>query len=241
MTMSDTGSSFAQWAALYHHHDPAGGPVLPDDDAADAGNGIGSGTATAASPTSGGSSGGSPTTKAAWGQQQLLHRVEGPRVAGKPAAARRRTRASRRAPMTLLNTDAANFRAMVQQFTGVPAPLAGAFRVGDGAPVISFAADYGFPPASSSSAVNVSFFDHQLHRSQQHHAAPPVHRQQQQYAGASPFGGYSSGLVQGGGASDVFPASAEDRMLLQSILAAQMPHMPPPVSGANTSSHGFFA
>ncbi|XP_043688997.1 VQ motif-containing protein 22-like [Telopea speciosissima] len=33
---------------------------------------------------------------------------------------RRRSRASRRAPTTLLNTDTTNFRAMVQQFTGVP-------------------------------------------------------------------------------------------------------------------------
>ncbi|KAL7086576.1 hypothetical protein ACP275_13G009900 [Erythranthe tilingii] len=34
---------------------------------------------------------------------------------------RRRSRASRRTPTTLLNTDATNFRAMVQQFTGGPA------------------------------------------------------------------------------------------------------------------------
>lgn len=33
---------------------------------------------------------------------------------------RRRTRASRRAPTTLLNTDTTNFRAMVHQFTGAP-------------------------------------------------------------------------------------------------------------------------
>ncbi|XP_042520889.1 VQ motif-containing protein 22-like [Macadamia integrifolia] len=33
---------------------------------------------------------------------------------------RRRSRASRKAPTTLLNTDTTNFRAMVQQFTGVP-------------------------------------------------------------------------------------------------------------------------
>ncbi|KAL9316860.1 hypothetical protein ACSQ67_017861 [Phaseolus vulgaris] len=33
---------------------------------------------------------------------------------------RRRCRASRRTPTTLLNTDATNFRAMVQQFTGAP-------------------------------------------------------------------------------------------------------------------------
>ncbi|XP_041992948.1 VQ motif-containing protein 22-like [Salvia splendens] len=35
--------------------------------------------------------------------------------------ARRRSRASRRTPTTLLNTDTANFRAMVQHFTGGPA------------------------------------------------------------------------------------------------------------------------
>ncbi|KAL1555459.1 VQ motif-containing protein 22-like [Salvia divinorum] len=34
---------------------------------------------------------------------------------------RRRSRASRRTPTTLLNADAANFRAMVQHFTGGPA------------------------------------------------------------------------------------------------------------------------
>ncbi|KAH0455611.1 hypothetical protein IEQ34_015643 [Dendrobium chrysotoxum] len=38
--------------------------------------------------------------------------------ATKPA--RKRSRASRRTPTTLLNTDASNFRTMVQQFTGVP-------------------------------------------------------------------------------------------------------------------------
>ncbi|KAG6394519.1 hypothetical protein SASPL_145107 [Salvia splendens] len=41
------------------------------------------------------------------------------------AAARnpkKRSRASRRAPTTVLTTDTANFRAMVQEFTGIPAP-----------------------------------------------------------------------------------------------------------------------
>ncbi|KAK8600879.1 hypothetical protein V6N13_059379 [Hibiscus sabdariffa] len=35
---------------------------------------------------------------------------------------KKRTRASRRAPTTVLATDATNFRAMVQEFTGIPAP-----------------------------------------------------------------------------------------------------------------------
>jgi len=38
-----------------------------------------------------------------------------------PKPIRRRSRASRRTPTTLLNTDTTNFRAMVQQFTGGPA------------------------------------------------------------------------------------------------------------------------
>ncbi|XP_057786518.1 VQ motif-containing protein 22 [Salvia miltiorrhiza] len=37
---------------------------------------------------------------------------------------RRRSRASRRTPTTLLNTDTTNFRAMVQQFTGGPTAAA---------------------------------------------------------------------------------------------------------------------
>ncbi|CAL0307834.1 unnamed protein product [Lupinus luteus] len=35
---------------------------------------------------------------------------------------KKRTRASRRAPTTILTTDTSNFRAMVQEFTGIPAP-----------------------------------------------------------------------------------------------------------------------
>ncbi|KAL3637379.1 hypothetical protein CASFOL_018547 [Castilleja foliolosa] len=35
---------------------------------------------------------------------------------------RKRSRASRRAPTTVLSTDTTNFRAMVQEFTGIPAP-----------------------------------------------------------------------------------------------------------------------
>ncbi|WVZ79042.1 hypothetical protein U9M48_026670 [Paspalum notatum var. saurae] len=249
MAMSDTGSSFAQWAGMYHH-DPL--PALPTDDDLAAG----AAAAAAGSPTSGGSSG-SPTTTAkaaAAGQHQhqqlLLHGVEGPR-AGKPA--RRRSRASRRAPVTLLNTDAANFRAMVQQFTGIPAPPAGAF----GGPVINFAADYGFPPPHSSASAAVMAFDFDHHHQHQLHAATPLQDQQQlrrqQYTGASsasPFGyggGGGGGLLQGGG-GDVFGshglASAEDRLLLQSIQAAsQMPHMTPAsAAGANTTTtSGFFA
>ncbi|KAK8507746.1 hypothetical protein V6N13_140492 [Hibiscus sabdariffa] len=50
---------------------------------------------------------------------------------GKPA--RKRSRASRRTPTTLFNTDTTNFRAMVQQFTGGPT-----FAPGSGGPTFGF-------------------------------------------------------------------------------------------------------
>ncbi|KAK8546675.1 hypothetical protein V6N13_067871 [Hibiscus sabdariffa] len=50
---------------------------------------------------------------------------------GKPA--RKRSRASRRTPTTLLNTDPTNFRAMVQQFTGGPT-----FAPGSAGPAFGF-------------------------------------------------------------------------------------------------------
>ncbi|KAK8951061.1 hypothetical protein KSP39_PZI003479 [Platanthera zijinensis] len=39
-----------------------------------------------------------------------------------PRSSKKRARASRRAPTTVLTTDTSNFRAMVQEFTGIPAP-----------------------------------------------------------------------------------------------------------------------
>ena len=44
----------------------------------------------------------------------------GPSTSGRTS--KKRTRASRRAPTTVLTTDTSNFRAMVQEFTGIPAP-----------------------------------------------------------------------------------------------------------------------
>lgn len=52
-------------------------------------------------------------------------RGSAPAEQGNPAAARnpkKRSRASRRAPTTVLTTDTTNFRALVQEFTGIPAP-----------------------------------------------------------------------------------------------------------------------
>lgn len=65
-------------------------------------------------PTSSGlgaDSGGSPTVAPPLNQNQ-----------GAPRNPKKRSRASRRAPTTVLTTDTTNFRAMVQEFTGIPAP-----------------------------------------------------------------------------------------------------------------------
>ncbi|KAG2656337.1 VQ motif-containing protein 22-like [Panicum virgatum] len=217
--MGDTGANMAHWAGLY-----GGGNGAPAA-------GTEAAVVTASSPTSGGS-----PTRAQPG-------VEGGRVA-KPA--RRRSRASRRAPVTLLNTDTSNFRAMVQQFTGIPpgpyGPAGGA-----GGPVISFGAgggDYGGGAAlvrpSPTSAV--MSFDHlaaaALQQQQHHHRHASLQgqlfRPQQQYA---------ADVGYGGGGGDMppflhgFESSAEDRLLLQSIQAAQM--MPTRPSSTTSNSNGY--
>ncbi|CAM0908857.1 unnamed protein product [Alopecurus aequalis] len=193
MAMSDTGSSFPQWSDdIYHYDIPSPGLSLGAMDGGGptiAAASTGAAAAAPTSPASAGSADGSPN-----------------RAAGKPASAgRKRARTSRRAPVTMLNTDAANFRAMVQQFTGIPAPPAG--------PVINFGGvpNYGFhqhqPPAA---AASVSFDHHQ-----------------QQYA----FG-YGNGPQQQALAGDVFAhglGSAQDRMLLQTMMPA-----------ANNSANGYF-
>jgi hypothetical protein len=204
MAMSDTASSFADWSDDLYHCAPSPGLSLAAMDGAVADSTIAAAT-TPISPASAGSGDGSPNRTAAGGL--------GPRAAGKPSAGKKRARASRRAPVTMLNTDAANFRAMVQQFTGIPAPPAGPFSVGGGAPVINFGVpDYGF--------------------AQQQPAAVSFDQRQQQYTGAA-FGYGNNGTQQGlaGGMFAHGFGSAEDRMLLQSMQAAQMP-------GAHTANIG---
>ncbi|KAL5206894.1 hypothetical protein ABZP36_035103 [Zizania latifolia] len=65
-----------------------------------------------------------------------------------PRGSRKRTRASRRAPTTVLNTDTSNFRAMVQEFTGIPSPP---FVAGGVAPAASLRTrfDHLFPSPST--------------------------------------------------------------------------------------------
>ncbi|KAI0494979.1 hypothetical protein KFK09_025125 [Dendrobium nobile] len=63
--------------------------------------------------------------------------------------ARKRSRTSRRAPTTLLNTDTTNFRAMVQQFTGVPSVPYTASYMPAGATTLNFGIGFHNPVSQS--------------------------------------------------------------------------------------------
>jgi hypothetical protein len=86
-----------------------------------------------------------------------------------PRKPRKRARASRRAPTTVLTTDATNFRAMVQEFTGFPAP--------------PFAPHLGLSPGavlfgagtSPSGSVGGAPFHHQLLRPSPHKLSASLH------------------------------------------------------------------
>lgn len=86
--------------------------------------------------------------------------------------AKKRPRASRRPPTTVLTTDTSNFRAMVQEFTGIPAPpFAGGAATGARSRF-----DHLFPSRSSSSAAAAALPQYLLRpfaHSKQLHAYPP--------------------------------------------------------------------
>ncbi|KAK4437429.1 VQ motif-containing protein 22 [Sesamum alatum] len=88
---------------------------------------------------------------------------------------RRRARASRRTPTTLLNTDTANFRAMVQQFTGAPAaPFAARPQLVDGGGVLNFMERIATTNANAAAAAvpgsgfHVQYIPSQLQQQQNH-------------------------------------------------------------------------
>ncbi|CAL9763664.1 unnamed protein product [Musa acuminata subsp. burmannicoides] len=95
---------------------------------------------------------------------------------GKPV--RRRSRASRRAPTTMVNTDAANFRMMVQQFTGNPSgPYTAGYHPGGG-PVSNVSND-SVERAHQTTAL-MSFGNPQQHPCQRQ-SHQPQQQQQQNY------------------------------------------------------------
>ncbi|CAD6251723.1 unnamed protein product [Miscanthus lutarioriparius] len=247
--MGDTGANMSPWGGLYMGG--GGAPATTEATAVTTAAGtVAAAGRSVSSPTSGGS-GGSPTRA----QQQHGVGVEGGRV-GKPA--RRRSRASRRAPVTLLNTDTSNFRAMVQQFTGIPAGPYGPGGGAGGGPVISFgggagAGEYGPQLVRPSPTSAVMSFDHHLAAAHAHHhqhrptatsLQSQLFRQQQQYGGDVGYGMHGGGdgmapsFLHGGFES----SSAEDRLLLQSMMHAAQTTMPTagrPASANNGNGYNF--
>ncbi|KAF2288861.1 hypothetical protein GH714_019514 [Hevea brasiliensis] len=106
-------SAPSDWGQFYHHQNLSATMFGCDGGVSDATVATSVTSSAAANiPTSlmGGS--GNSTTSTSGGGLSPEGRVSKP--------VRRRSRASRRTPTTLLNTDTTNFRAMVQQFTGGP-------------------------------------------------------------------------------------------------------------------------
>ncbi|KAJ4894274.1 VQ motif-containing protein 22 [Raphanus sativus] len=97
--------------------------------------------------------------------------------------ARRRSRASRRTPTTLLNTDTSNFRAMVQQFTGGPSAMA----FGSGNTTSGFSLTSSSDPSAGSSQQVPWQYSYQPH-------APPPPQQPYMFSlnNMNPVVGYSN-------------------------------------------------
>lgn len=144
---------------------------------------------TTAATTQLGSGSSSPT--AAAGTNRLS--PEGGRVS-KPV--RRRSRASRRTPTTLLNTDTTNFRAMVQQFTGGPTAPFAASGAHPGGPGFAFGLGtrQNFLNPSAGMVPALAGYHYQQHQQQPQN----LYHQQQQ----SPQYGFS--LSTGAGAGEGF-------------------------------------
>ncbi|RHN69024.1 hypothetical protein MtrunA17_Chr3g0120291 [Medicago truncatula] len=121
---------------------------------------------------------------------------------------RRRSRASRRTPTTLLNTDTTNFRAMVQQFTGGPiAPFAAA-ATSSSPPNFSTLAGLGLGPRASH-PMNQAIMSHPFYQQQ-------LQQQQQQQQYQQHYNMYSGNVnTQVGG--------DHDNMFFQRIMSNPRP------------------
>lgn len=160
-TRSDLGPDLGpgEWVQFYHNTFP-GGPMLGQTPAVSEATVV---TTVASTTVSGPLPTGGPGTSIG------AHLPEDVLV-GRPAA-RKRGRALRRAPTTVLNTDLTNFRAMVQQFTGAPTtPFSSVLGRPDGRTVNS-----GFERPRGLEAMMVRPSETQHHQQYHYH-----HHQQQQ-------------------------------------------------------------
>ncbi|KAF3445076.1 hypothetical protein FNV43_RR14769 [Rhamnella rubrinervis] len=175
--MNQTMSSSSEWMHFYNqnfsgqpsqlpltHHLPSSGPILGsgNDRVSDA-----TVVTTTSTATPLGSGNSSPTN----------HLSPDGRVS-KPA--RKRSRASRRTPTTLLNTDTTNFRAMVQQFTGGPSAPFGSVSQPGGAG-FGFGVVGGRPSYVNPAGAVMVPPGYQLHQQQQQVYGQQQSQQQAQY------------------------------------------------------------
>ncbi|CAK9171521.1 unnamed protein product [Ilex paraguariensis] len=161
-SMSDTTPAFTEWLQFYQTTQPS--PEVPL-------SGLSNATAVVTSPT--GENKMTPVTPptSITGGGDLSPRAS----IGKPA--RRRSRASRRTPTTLLNASATNFRALVQQFTGCQSSFSSSSGSQSGPFNLNFAATneqnyYGTTSTTATSGLN--------HYSQPNPWHEQQHQQQQQ-------------------------------------------------------------
>ncbi|KAJ4747846.1 VQ motif family protein [Rhynchospora pubera] len=236
MATSDPNSGLADWAELYGHNQglmmpattmrqPSSMPDLTVINTATSGSGM-------TGPTN------SPPSN-----------MEASRVGKSP---RRRSRASRRAPVTLLNTDTSNFRAMVQQFTGIPSgPYSSGSLPGSSSasgPTISFGLDFSAPVRPSGAVMSFGQlqpqqyqrqppFQEQVFSSQQQ--PPRQEQQQQQYQyGGNMFtpGEFNS---NNNGNNDMFiHGYANDGMFVDGMSDRMMPKAAN--SATNINGDGYF-
>ncbi|URE37937.1 VQ motif [Musa troglodytarum] len=108
------------------------------------------------------------------------------RVARPP---RRRPRPSRRAPVTLFNTNTDNFRAMVQQFTGFPSrPDSSGYRPGSGL-------RFGDPQMAMAPPGHFRHPQYLAQQYQPHHHHYQQQQQQYQYQESTTTGGLDGGAT----------------------------------------------
>ncbi|KAJ3707803.1 hypothetical protein LUZ61_011508 [Rhynchospora tenuis] len=226
MATSDPNSGLADWADLYGHNQGLMMPATTMRQPASMPDLTVVNTATSASGMTGPTN--SPPSN-----------MEASRIGKSP---RRRSRASRRAPVTLLNTDTSNFRAMVQQFTGIPSgPYSSGSLPGSSSgsgPTISFGLDFSAPAVRPSGAV-MSFgqlqqqqyqrqppFQEQVFSSQQQ---PPRQEQQQYQYGGNMFtpgelnsnnNGNNDMFIHGFANDSMFVDGMSDRMMSKAANSA---------------------
>ncbi|RZR84997.1 hypothetical protein BHM03_00011918 [Ensete ventricosum] len=142
-------------------------------------------------------------------------------------SSRRRPRISRRAPVTMLNTDTANFRALVQQFTGVPSdPYSSGYQRGGG-PVVTFGRSSSDPVRET-----VSVFPVQ-------HYQPPQQQQQRYQYSETAFGAgsnYGHAFLQELTTNSAMSSETVDGFLFEG-LSSQRTARP---TSANSRLDGYF-